>query len=539
MSGAHLAVEPGSVVLDGGPAVAPRLSLEEVVRPHDVADRGITFWDGATHDRRSYRELAGLAGAVAARLGAWGVRPGDRVAATIDNSLESVLTVLGIWSAGATVVSVPVAARRRAELHAAHFGALLAAAECAFLITDADADISGLRTIPAASLRGLGSYRGHRDVRIGRTALIQFTSGSVSEPKGVAIGPEKLAGHLSMMADRLEVDPAVDRYVSWLPLYHDMGLITMLLAALASRTDLVLMPSSVFALRPSLWLRTIATERGTITAAPNFAYRMAAGVPYEEGTDLSCVRATLCGAERLVWQTLVDFHTATEPLGLSWGALMPCYGLAEGVVGTTATRLGAGPVLGPGGHVGVGEPLPGVRLRATAGQPAGPLEMRGAWVMDGYHSSSGFTPVPSDEWFDTGDSAFVQDGQLHVLGRRNEVVSSGGHNVYAEDLEAAILGAERDGVRACAAFRMGEALERFGLMIEVAPAQAHDDLEALATRARATVNDAVGVRVGTVLVVRSGTIPRTTSGKVQRAECRAMVSAGPDSLGRRLLATTH
>jgi acyl-CoA synthetase (AMP-forming)/AMP-acid ligase II len=530
-AGAGLAVPgaaaPGTVrepvELHGAPAHTGAMPLEEIVRPFDELDRGITFLDGPRRLTLSYGELAG------------------RAAANAGNDLDSVLLLMGVWQAGAGFVSMPRPSQRDAGQFAERFGALLKSCGCAFLVSDeaepAVAAHGGLSVIAADALHGLPAQAPDPldAPEIGAAALIQFTSGSVSAPKGVAIGAGTLARHVDTLRREFRLVPGEDRFVSWLPLYHDMGLVAMFLQALAARTDLVLMPPTAFAFGPARWLNTLAEERGTFTAAPDFAYRMAAAVPYAEGLDLSRVRVAVSGGERINWRSLNDFHRAAEPYGFRREALSPSYGLAENVVGVTSKPLGRAPVLGPGEHVSVGRPLAGVSLRAPEGLPAGPLQMRGQFLFDGYYTADGYVPTPADEWCDTGDEGFIADGEVYVVGRRAEVVSMAGRNVFAEDLEAAVHDAGSPEIRACAAFRLQGAEQQFGLMVEVAPRtrQGPDEIAALGASTRAVIREAVGVRVASVLLVRAGTIPRTTSGKVQRAHCRTLHAEG--QLGRRLL----
>jgi acyl-CoA synthetase (AMP-forming)/AMP-acid ligase II len=530
--------------LDGPAPCGAVPSLEEIVRPFAETRRGITFLDGSNRRTVTYAELAALAAAVAVRLRAAGVRPGDRVAGTADNDIDSVLLLMAVWSLGAAFVSLPPPSRRDAGRFAERFGGLLASCGCGFLVTgEPDSQLAaraGLRVIPAASLRGLPPLpRGAGDAQLGDIALIQFTSGSVSAPKGVAIGSRALARHAAVLRRTLEASPERDRVVSWLPLYHDMGLVTMFLMPLAMRGDLVLMPPASFAFGPARWLNTLARERGTLTAAPDFAYRMAATVPYDAGLDLSCVRVALNGGERINRRTLEEFHRATEPFGLRREAVFPCYGLAENVVGVTTKALDEPAFFGPDGHVSVGHPVAGVSVRAPEGPPAGPLQLKGEFLFEGYYTGDGFVPTAPGQWHDTGDEGFVRDGRLYVIGRRAEVVCVAGRNVFAEDVEAAVHDSQGADIRACAAFRLEGADQQFGLMLEVPPrpARTPGEIRALGAGARAAVREAVGVRVATVLLVRPGTIPRTTSGKVQRSHCRALQAEG--QLARKLLAAVE
>ena len=332
----------------------------------------------------------------------------------------------------------------------------------------------------------------------------------------MAIGSQTLARHVAATGAGTGVVPT-DRLLSWLPLYHDMGLVAMFLTALCARADLVLMQPSSFAYGPARWLSALSAERATYTAAPDFAYRMAATVPYGPELDLSSVRVALSGGERVSWRTCEGFLRAAEPHGFRPQALTPAYGLAENVVGVSA-QMGI-PVQGPGDHVATGRPLPGVSVRAPEGLPAGPLHIRGEHLFKGYYTVDGFDPAPAGDWYDTGDDGFIEDGQVYVVGRRAEVASIAGRNVFAEDIEASVRDTAGLGIATCAAFRMPGAMNQFGLMVEVPPhvVGAPDQIAELGARTRAAVRDAIGVRVQAVVLVRSSAIPRTPSGKVQLA----------------------
>jgi len=250
-------------------------------------------------------------------------------------------------------------------------------------------------------------------------------------------------------------------------------------------------------------------------------------VPYPERLDLSRLRMSISGGERLIWQTLVNFQALAEPMGLRWEALCPAYGLAEATVAVSCTPLGRGPRRGPAGHVSAGRPVPGVTVQAPAGPAPGPIELRGESLLSGYHGDRGFDRVAAGEWLDTGDEGFIDDGELYVVGRRDEVLALAGRNVFAEDIESAAHEACGRRLQACAAFRH-PAADRFGLLAEVSPRLVRDPdtARALAGHIQVSVASAVGTRPTPVLVVRAGTIPRTTSGKVQRARCRSLYGSG-------------
>jgi fatty-acyl-CoA synthase len=533
--------ERSQTILTGPSAPERFLSLEEIVRPFAAGNRGITFLDGASRLEMPYADLAGRMTHAAARLRQSGVAPGALVAMTLRNDLESVLALLATWACGGTVVSLPPVPRKDNGWHARQFDPVLAAMGCTFRVSDTAADMEsarpGQRTIARQELAAPASGRGALpDVTVPDTALIQFTSGSVSAPKGLAIGARTLAGHARAVIDALQLRGEADTCAYWLPLYHDMGLVVMFLCALTARMDQVVASPSSFAMNPASWLTMLATERATVTAAPNFAFRLAAAVAYRDQLDLSRMRVILNGGERVVWQTLLDFQAVAGPMGCAWEALSPCYGLAEGTVGVTTTRPGRGPQRGPGGYVSAGPPLPGVQLRVPEGSRPGSVQMRGEWCLSGYHSSRGYEPAAAREWFDTADGGFAHDGELYVLGRRNEVLSMAGHNVFAEDVESVIHEACGQSVRACAAFRHEGGSGRFAVMAEVNPrlVRGPDAALELARLIQVSVSETVGTRLSPVLVTRLGSIPRTSSGKVQRAKCRSLFQNG--QISRRLIA---
>lgn len=533
--------ELSHTILTGPPAPERFPSLEDVVRPFGTDGRGIVFLDGASRLELSYADLAGRMTHAAARLRRAGVAPGALVAMTIGNDLSSVLALLATWACGGTVVSLPPVPRKDNGWHARQFDPVLAAMGCTFRVSDTTADTesagTGQCTIAKQELTAPACGRAALpDLTVPDTALIQFTSGSVSTPKGIAIGSRALAGHVSASIATLQYSSEDDKCAYWLPLYHDMGLVVMFLCSLTARMDQVVASPYSFAVNPASWLTMLATERATSTAAPNFAFRLAAAVPYRDQLDLSRLRVMLCGGERVDWQTLLDFRATAGSMGCAWEALSPCYGLAEGTVGVTNTPLGRGPQRGPGGYVSAGPPLPGVQIRVNAGSRPGPVEMRSPWCLSGYYTGRGFEPVAAGDWFDTADGGFAHDGELYVLGRRNEVLSMAGHNIFAEDVESVIHEACGQSVRACAAFRHQGDTGRFAVMAEVNPRLVRDQDAAfeLARLIQVSVNETVGTRLSPVLVTRLGTIPRTSSGKVQRSNCRSLLQSG--QINRRLIA---
>jgi fatty-acyl-CoA synthase len=384
----------------------------------------------------------------------------------------------------------------------------------------------GMRAIAADSLDSTESLP-PPDAEVPPVALVQFTSGSLGSPKGVAIGRNTLSQHLNMITRCMGYDPAHDVIATWLPFYHDFGLICFFLAGVCARMRQAHLHPRLFASDPSTWLRLLSAERGTITGAPHFGFALASKMPYDQDLDLSSVRLALNGGERLHWEDLEDFQKAVEPFGFRWEAQLPVYGLAENTVGATCTlRDHTGPVRGPGGLVSSGRALPGTVL-VCDGTPAAPagLRLAGHWLFDGYYTADGFQPRPGAE-LPTGDVGFLLDGEAYVLGRESEVISAGGRNIFAEDVEAAVLHAGKPWVQGCAAFQLTTGGQGFGLCVEIGlrdSARAAD----LARAIRSAISGVLGTRVAPLLVVIPGAIPGPPPARYIAA--RAVRSISPAS----------
>jgi acyl-CoA synthetase (AMP-forming)/AMP-acid ligase II len=301
-------------------------------------------------------------------------------------------------------------------------------------------------------------------------ALLQYTSGSTGHPKGVVLTHANLLANIRAMVDAAAVSGA-DTFVSWLPLYHDMGLIGAWLGSLYSGMPLVIMPPEVFLTRPARWLWAISTQRGTISAAPNFAYELCLRKVDDaelEGLDLSSWRLAFNGAEPVSPDTVERFAIRFGPYGLRRTAITPVYGLAESSVGLAFPPLGRGPLVDrvereaflrsgraiPADEadadvirfVACGQPLPGHDLRIvdTAGNEVpdrqeGRIEFRGPSATSGYYRNPDATrSLFRGAWLDTGDLGYIADGDLYVTGRVKDLIIRAGRNLHPEELEDAI-----------------------------------------------------------------------------------------------------
>jgi fatty-acyl-CoA synthase len=379
-------------------------------------------------------------------------------------------------------------------------------------------------------------------------ALIQFSSGTTHDPKPVALTHANLLWNLAAIERYITAEMGADDPigVTWLPLYHDMGLIGNLLSAFYVPIPLVLLPPELFVARPAAWLRAISRHRGTHSAAPNFAFGLCLkriGDDELNGVDLSSWRLCLNGAEAVSAAVQRRFSERFGPWGFRASALTPCYGMAEAslavtfkpvgtsfsTLGVDAAKLAAEGVVKPGAKevVSVGRPLAGVEveirdnygLRLRPGR-VGHVFVRGPSIMAGYFGRPDLTDqVLHGGWLDSGDLGFVHHGELFVCGRHKEIVIVRGANHAPEEFEAALDGLPgvRSGCAAAVGFvpadRHEEALAMLVETTSDAPSTLTQDV---ASR----VQERTGILPAHVELLAPGTLPKTTSGKLRRREAR-------------------
>jgi fatty-acyl-CoA synthase len=384
-----------------------------------------------------------------------------------------------------------------------------------------------------------------------RLAILQFTSGSTAAPKGVILPDRCLGANLDAIVAGAQITSA-DRAVSWLPLYHDMGLIGLLMAPMLHGFELVLGAPQDFLARPACWLEWISEYRGTITAGPNFSYALAARALRRAGSlDLSSWRLALNGAETVDPNAVESFCAAAAPFGFDARAAYPVFGMAEATLAVTFPAVGDGMAVdavdrytlehdrravAPAVDAAptsvrrlakLGRPLDGFELRIVdpatgavrAERVVGELELRGPSVTPGYYRNPEATAATFDDgWLRTGDLAYLVDGELVVCGRQKDVIIVGGRNVFPEDVERAAASVE--GVRVGNVIAFGSDRKRGREAIVVVAETKTDDLHAVHDSVVTKVRDAVGVPPVEVVLVRPGSLPKTSSGKLQRSLCR-------------------
>jgi fatty-acyl-CoA synthase len=390
-------------------------------------------------------------------------------------------------------------------------------------------------------------------------ALLQLTSGSTAEPKAVRITHRNLYANLRDAGRHLDCDES-GVMVSWLPMFHDMGMVGCLLLPMLTGMELVSVTPTDFLSRPVLWAQLMSRYGATITTAPNFAWAVLARqlARLEPGAlDLSTLRVAGNGAEPIDPATMRAFTDTAARFGLRPEAVNCCYGAAESTLVISMSEM-ADPMLvdmvdateleqhrravpAADAATGVrrlpmlGRPFPTVQVRVVDDKDnplderqVGRLQLRGESVTDGYVTPDGFEPARDAEgWLDIGDEGYLADGQIVVCGRRKDVIIMAGRNIYPTDIEraAAAVPGVRDG--AVAAIRLmagdGVARESFAVLVE---SRAHGDEaaeEQISREAIARIVAEIQVRPAVVKVLPPGALPKTPSGKLRRGAARALL----------------
>ncbi len=519
----------------------------------------------------TYAALGQGAAQVAARLDRAGIRPGDRVALMLPTGPGYFYSFFGILAAGGIPVPIyPPARPQQLEDHLQRHARILTNAGVGFLITVPQArTVARLLEIQVPSMRGLLTlddldtgesrwkpYRPASDA----IAFLQYTSGSTGDPKGVTLTHADLLANIRAMGQATGAGPD-DIFVSWLPLYHDMGLIGAWLGSLYFGIPLIVMSPLAFLARPLRWLRAIHHHRGTLSAAPNFAYELClTRIPDAalEGLDLSSWRWALNGAEPVSPQTLCRFAERFASCGLRREAIAPVYGLAEAAVGLAFPPAGRGPRIDcidrrhfaqygqalrlscddPTAMevVACGSPLPGYRVRVVDAQGRqlperheGLLQFQGPSATQGYYANPEATAhLIREGWHDTGDRAYLAGGDIHLTGRVKDLIIRGGRNIYPYELEqavGAIPGVRSGCVAAFAAADPKTGSERLVIVAETRERDPDRRL-ALERAVRECTGDLLGLPPDEVVLVPPRTVLKTSSGKLRRGAIRERYLAG-------------
>ena len=519
----------------------------------------------------SHAELFARARRAAGGIAAQGIEPGERVAIIAATSPAFFDGFFGAILAGAVPVPLypPVRLGRMQEYHE-RTAAMLRAARARIVLADSRTRRVLGRSIdlarPALGCVALeeiqGPPRALRELDPDEISLIQFSSGTTQAPKPVALTHRQILANADAIATAIraaypETNGFTHVAASWLPLYHDMGLVGGVFTSLFHGRDLVLIPPELFVVRPALWLRAISRHRATISPAPNFAYALCTERVRDEelaGVDLSSWRVALNGAEPVTPLALERFVERFARWGLRPEALTPVYGLAEATLAVTFSALDrrfsvrhfdrralmetGRAIPSPSGQpiVSLGPPLPGFDLaiigddgQALEPGTLGRVRARGPSIMSGYDGMPEATrEVLVDGWLDTGDIGFLFDGELHLVGRAKDLIIVRGRNHSPQDVEHAID--DLPGVRAGCSAAVG-ALNEDGsgealwLFVERARDAEMADA-AIVQQIRARVLERIGLSAARIVVLAPGTLPRTSSGKIRRSEALRLHQTG-------------
>ncbi len=532
----------------------------EIVHLADAGDEAISF-----------RELAESARRVACGLQARGLEKGQTVAIMLPTGSAYFHVYFGIMIAGGVPVPIyPPARASQIEEHVRRHQRILANAGAVMLVTVAQArlvarvlqaQLPAMREVVDADelLRAQGTPH-PVPVEPADIAFIQYTSGSTGDPKGVVLTHANLLANIRAMGKALRVTPD-DVFVSWLPLYHDMGLIGGWLATMYYGVTLVVMSPLAFLSRPSRWLRAISEHRGTLSAAPNFAYELCAKrIDDDElaGLDLSSWRLVLNGAEPVLPETIERFVARFAPHGLNPQAFTPVYGLAECSVGLAFPEPGTGPRIdavdrvafatdrraqpaSPGDahalrFVSCGRAIPGHELRVVDDRDRDlPDRVEGRLLFRGPSATAGYRDNPAatqalirDGWLDSGDRAYLAEGDLYLTGRVKDIVIRAGRNVYPHEVEEAVgevAGVRKGCVAVFGSTDPASGTERLIVLVETRETDPAVR-ERLSTAIRERTVDTLGEPADAIVLAPPHTVLKTSSGKIRRAACRELFEAG-------------
>lgn len=547
----------------------------------------------------TFGELYSAAQRCAAELGRRGVPSGGRVALMLPTSRSFFVSYAGILLAGAIPVPIyPPFRADRIEEYATRQSAILQNAGACLLLTfhqaeavarllkprvpslaevaDADKLIASADKAPALSPGALPLHlTGSRARKSGDIALLQYTSGSTGNPKGVVLTHANLLANIRAIGEAVELGPG-DVGVSWLPLYHDMGLIGAWLTLLHYGIPLAVMSPLAFLTRPERWLKAFHKYGGTISAAPNFAYELCVRKIADkdiEGVDLSRWRGALNGAEPVNPETLSRFAERFSRYGFRRESQLPVYGLAESSLAVTVPPLNRGPLVDrikredftskgravPAAgddvtaiaFVSSGKPLPRHEVRIVddrgsevADRTEGFLWFRGPSATSGYYQNAEATAklfplgVPSTDgeyhWVNSGDRAYRADCEIYVTGRVKDIIIKGGRNIYPHEVEE--LAARAEGVRkgCVVAFGINDQASGTEKLVVVAESREREASRRAAISAAVTeqVSKGLGLPPDKVELIPSGSIPKTSSGKLRREETKQLYLAQKLSAGK-------
>ncbi len=535
-------------------------------RPHIVLES-----EDGSERTVTYAELDQAARAVAAGLIERGLEPGKAVAIMLPTSVDYFFSYFGILLAGGIPVPIyPPARPSQIEDHLKRHAGILSNALTEVLITVPQAKALALLLKPRVDtlkdvvtpgeLMRPGQFATVHRAKAQDIAMIQYTSGSTGNPKGVVLTHANLLINIRAMGRALRVTPA-DVFVSWLPLYHDMGLIGAWMGSLVYGFKYPVMSPLTFLSHPHLWLRTIHRHGGTLSGGPNFCYELCLRRIQDadmEGIDLSTWRFAFNGAEPVSPDTMDAFVKRFTRWGFKREAMAPVYGLAEATLGVAFPPPRRGPLLDrvdrrqftSGGcavpvsdgngdsliFVACGIPIPNhqVRIVDSAGRELpereeGHIQFSGPSVTSGYYRNPEATADLLDgEWMNTGDYGYIAGGDIHISGRIKDTIIRAGRNIHPYELEEAVGNIEGIRKGCVAVFGSRDArsgTEKIVVLAETREADAAKR-EALRTRINELAVSVIGTATDDIMLAPPNTVLKTSSGKIRRAASKEVYERG-------------
>jgi fatty-acyl-CoA synthase len=536
-----------------------------IARIEAAADRGaaVVFADSDETERVPWARLLTDGRCMAAAMQARGVGPGGRVAVLGMTSRALLTAIEATWLAGAAVIVLPLPVRVGSEeefrdttlkrISLGEVSLLVADPELlAVVAPDPDRSAATLDDLQSEGARlAEADYERPADDS-DATAILQFTSGSTSDPKGVVIPQRCLIDNVDALAERIPIDADDDVMVSWLPQYHDMGLVANTAYAMVYGAEYVLAPPQRFLASPGAWMEWVSNFGGTWSLAPNFGFSVAARLLKRSAPlDLSSCRCIGSGSETVDAAVMDALAGAGAPHGLNPDALFAAYGMAEATVAISVPYRGTGFTtdivdgsvleherravsVAPDDPAArrmarCGPPLRGMEVRivdpetgaAMAERVLGEIEIRGPSVVPGYFRRPDATAAAFRDggWLRTGDLGYFVDGDVVVGGRLKDVIVVGGRNVFPEDVERATQAVP--GVRAGNVIAFGVTGGRKGESVVVVAEVKTDEVDRVRGDISAAVREMVGLRLEDIVLLRPGSLPKTSSGKLRRSICRA------------------
>ncbi len=567
---------------------AAALGAADVAPPEADTLVAVLDWHAARHPDRAhlrlysdeddgeiltYGELKDEATAVAKGLRQSDLQPGEAVVVMLPTSRAYFASFVGILLAGGVPAPIyPPLRPSQIEDHLRRHARIVENCRARHMVVEDQArpvarllqsQVETLRFVTTPGELAAKGAEAEIDLPLRKArdiALLQYTSGSTGTPKGVVLTHANLLANIRSMAQAMKVG-SEDVFVSWLPLYHDMGLIGAWLGSLVHAVHLVIMPPLAFLARPQRWLMAIHRYRGTLSAAPNFAYELCLKrIPDEalQDLDLSAWRVACNGAEAVSPQTVERFCARFAACGFRREAMMPVFGLAESSVGLAFPPLDRGPLIDridrkvlmsdgqavPAAEadatalrfVACGRPIPGHQIRVVddAGRELperaeGRLQFRGPSATAGYLRNPDKTRELFDgDWLETGDLAYVAEGDVYVTGRTKDIVIHAGRNIYPEELEEAVgdlPGVQKGNVAVFGSTDPETGTERLVVLAETRK-RASQDQAAIRAKITDLAVDLVGTPPNDIVLAPPRTVLKTSSGKIRRAASRELYEAG-------------